>query len=1823
MAGPSEHSPIHAGPLTSHPPDDDLVNPTPFDPPPRRNTASSSTTTTTDDRTGGDTCRICRAEATTDEPLFYPCKCSGSIKYVHQECLMEWLGHSHKKHCELCKTPFRFTKLYDAEMPRTLPLAVFIRRACWHVVWMAGRLGRGTMVVMVWAIVLPWLVRWAWRWIFWLADAGWAREAVMARLQGQDFGMSGVLGKVNETVVLNRVVEKLGKVLELNMTVRSAQGSEAVTPGPAVYQIAKDVAKSLGFASSDSATSSFAAFSEADTSILSSWTYLSTLTPFPRLNQVIIDICEGQLITCVVITGFILVFLIREWVVQQQPIVNLVDLDDIHQQFAEAAQRMQAENARLRRQQDLLEQARRRLLELQGESRGARIMADTLGESVEKGEYIGWDGMEALIDHATLHLHKEGEAENAEFTRCAQAVVKQIRLAGQPPSGDITDELAEKIAYKLAGFAEEERTEWEVLLLGELQKMRSGEAVAGKARASSDPGQSHPMSEELMESSSAAERARPRMPDRDFSSRATQIQRLLEEAETIFSPQEVAEARDVIRHRHFDPPLDPGRRDLFGALLVQQAEQLAELEVEDDAEVELDELPITNAGPDAKVNIRRSGKGKARAVPEPKEVTRADVKKREEEDETMRKLEEEIKAEDSAVVAAVSAGEQPHASNPFHPDGPEPEPRQDEGIGREVASELLAVDAPEYDELVRQRSGEQRQLQDAEPENDAAADAEEGGDDEQPPPRPVVPPTYLNRLVDWFWDDIRVSADHQDPAPADEERLLEDEDQDQDGEEQEAPLVPVANNAPPAVPAANPHAHAHHHGHHEPHDHDHDLPHDPEAAAAQQAALDADALEEAEDLEGILELIGLQGPLLGLLQTSTFCTILVTGTVFAAVGLPYTWGKLMLNLLGSPMYFAVKLPLQIAGFVADFVVDITLFIAGWVAVGGTLATNLLLKVCGTWIQGLRDVCLAKWIAEFAMATATKSGTRLQHLFLTMEPVESEIMGWNEAFLGASVHAHASLRQIEEEVAGVLDWTGNGVTVVIEAISSGTASSAWRNGLGALSHVRDIPACFTAGIELLKQYAHPLLHALDLLKTGSLRFDNNPTIPLEPSLIYWSITDRTLAVLTGYLSLALLAALYVALDTPLTRTETGRKTEKQLRDTLRQAGGVLKVILIISIEMLAFPFYCGLLLDLAFLPLFAEASLASRWAFAGAQPYTFCFVHWFAGTCYMFHFALFVGMCRKILRKGVLWFIRDPDDPTFHPVRDVLERNVATQLRKIAFSALVYGALVILCLGGVIWTIGRVLRGIFPIQWVSTEPVLEFPMDLLLYNAVTPLVVRLVKPSDAVNAMYAWWLRRCARVLRLSHFLFDDRRKDEEGHYVRKSWSSFLLLRKPVDGDDESGDAAAVVGPTRRITAQGEEKTVDVEVYFAKDGKYVLTPCSDQYRPPKAGEAFLHADEDDVYVTNIDGKKNDHFAKVYVPPFFRLRVTLFMVCLWVFSVFTGLCVTLVPLVFGRQIFAGLMRDGVRVNDIYAYSVGAYVLGGLLVVLLQGRPAIQYLREKTSFVADDVRAWTAPAKQYALQAVKCAYVYGFICVVLPLVLGLLIQLYVILPLHTYVVSHVAAITTSTTTAAVAESAASLAANLTNSALHANPFNLTTTATTAATSSLPTSLPTLASHTIHLLQDYCLGLLYVRIASRLVIFTPSTRAHEAFHRILLDPGYLNPNARAATRFLVAPVTVLATLAILLPPAMTRLAVAAMRANGAAPRLDMEEMQTKMHRYSYPFAAVLVVMLLCVSELGGATSRWRARIKDEVYLVGERLHNVGEKRPPVGSRSIMRKDR
>ena len=58
---------------------------------------------------GGDVCRICHCESEPGSPLISPCVCSGSLKYVHQACLQQWIKSANTESCELCKYHFQMT----------------------------------------------------------------------------------------------------------------------------------------------------------------------------------------------------------------------------------------------------------------------------------------------------------------------------------------------------------------------------------------------------------------------------------------------------------------------------------------------------------------------------------------------------------------------------------------------------------------------------------------------------------------------------------------------------------------------------------------------------------------------------------------------------------------------------------------------------------------------------------------------------------------------------------------------------------------------------------------------------------------------------------------------------------------------------------------------------------------------------------------------------------------------------------------------------------------------------------------------------------------------------------------------------------------------------------------------------------------------------------------------------------------------------------------------------------------------------------------------------------------------------------------------------------------------------------------------------------------------------------------------------------------------------------------------------------------------------------------------------------------------------------
>ena len=1638
----------------------------------------------------GDTCRICRGEGSQEEPLFYPCKCSGSIKFVHQACLMEWLSHSQKKHCELCKTPFRFTKLYDPHMPTSVPLKIFLKQAAFHVFSATKTWLRWMLVLFVWLGCVPWCMRTIWRGLFWLGDGAWISRQEFERYTRrlERFAAMAEQFPGNRTFQLSNSASNSSSVIAglLPKWIPVSQTLNITAREPVILWFAKRVlggflvpyTAMLPFQNA-STNATEAATPLRSPTVLSNVKILRNLTRSNTLNNIVVDVLEGQLITLSIVVAFILVFLIREWVVQQQPMINVGGGAEGVRVLERPARRAdRAANPNPNREDGRLAENRNRPNAQEANRRRntdpglhSPTYPATTSDNTEKPETEL-----PSTDEPSPPPTTEDPVERRQIRRMRGTDFSLARSKSFP---DVTNEPA---AYT------------------------SDRTIDGQAQASGSDGML----------------TRPAMPTKDILAQAADIQRTL--AEEAGASGELSPSIDVLTDYWNRADGDPGR-----ALEI----------IEEEGQTE-------HLGWIVSFFQRR------RKQQEAMDLTRHEA------------ASQESSGSWQMVENSGTHDKSPYSGN-YETSKPSSQVAESNSDSAQASlSGFSNASTTSSHDPIAQAPGS------IGPEDSMSDDSSGSSHLGAPLPMPHAEreiavhadevPTFRARVRDWLWGGIPQPDAAVEDVDADDERVVQDL-------AEEAPFVPVGDGrrlvdeGEDVNPAED------------------DPQRDPEVARAiAEAGIDpndVDAIEEGEDLEGIMELIGVQGPLGGLFQNGMFSTVLISMTVIFGVWVPYIVGKLMLVFVANPTALLVKMPLRWISTTVDMVVDTCIFLFG---------------------------CSFYWLDRFVRATAGPFGLVLPFVQVAQQdrsiPLTAYRFTWNAAerlaknFLATSGHfsdldipifsivAHESLRKIENFLFGFVYTVFSTVRTLVESSSPSLllakqirdhAVTAFLKGSQLPERVIGMSASFWGWFSSRKNSS---------LFTISLDVPIR-TEPFDYDLANWSSQDRAITIIVGYMFFAAAGAVYLKLRRFIKDFQPeGEQQDGVVIDLLNQAAGVLKVILIITIEMIVFPLYCGMLLDVALLPLFENATIVSRLMFTANSPMTSLFVHWFVGTCYMFHFALFVSMCRRIMRSGVLYFIRDPDDPSFHPVRDVLERHVSAQLRKILFSALVYGGLVIVCLGAVVWGVSSIAHEVFPIHWSSNEPVLEFPVDLLVYNFLMPVAIKFFKPSDGLQSMYKWWFRKCARFLRLSHFLFDDQRDDEQGHWE----SSALAIGKRLGlvPDTKAKSHAEVIDsemPAEMLKSQNSDNSspirhdngVGSRLVFVRDGRLVRAPASDQVRIPKGSRTFVEIDANGNRLDGLSdnhqglhGRENKMFASIYVPPHFRLRIASFIVLLWLFAATTGVSLTILPLVFGRYIFSKLVPSHPRMNDVYAFAIGIYLLGGpiYVAVLYQDRisSSLQRISGSRTFSTEAIKSVSQRAFRAGLRFVRLLYFYGAFTLLLPSLLAFVFEAYLLVPIHTYFTRN--------------------------------------------------EIPPV-SHTIHFVSDWTLGVLWMRVGIRLMLRRNDTRPGRAL-RALVSPqnngsSWFNPDIWLATRAFILPLLVVLGFALLIPLGFGWVLNRAWFYGASA------SAHTMVYRYSYPAVLFMILLYAFVRVLGRALIRWRSRVRDEVYLIGERLHNFGEKKARV----------
>lgn len=260
-------------------------------------------------------------------------------------------------------------------------------------------------------------------------------------------------------------------------------------------------------------------------------------------------------------------------------------------------------------------------------------------------------------------------------------------------------------------------------------------------------------------------------------------------------------------------------------------------------------------------------------------------------------------------------------------------------------------------------------------------------------------------------------------------------------------------------------------------------------------------------------------------------------------------------------------------------------------------------------------------------------------------------------------------------------------------------------------------------------------------------------------------------------------------------------------------------------------------------------------------------------------------------------------------------------------------------------------------------------------------MRYLRPRKAVYrvAVHVW--KFLAARLRLTSYMFGDRQRDEESSRAYRTWVAFF----------------------RRSAKDYEEVTV------TSDGTFRRVPASDNIALPRDMRATAEVSEDGsplndtaaalIASQNAEAAKakrdvKDDYIVVYFPPRFRMRIVTFVAAVWtIMAVAAAICIA-VPVQVGRQFFALISPS--LVHDGYSFLTGFYILWACYLV---AKAAESMDRRRQRVTKDGPRADFAVyfAKQSLLWATKMAYMAVFFGIVIPILLGLVVDVYIVLPIR----------------------------------------------------------------------------------------------------------------------------------------------------------------------------------------------------------------------------------
>lgn len=257
-----------------------------------------------------------------------------------------------------------------------------------------------------------------------------------------------------------------------------------------------------------------------------------------------------------------------------------------------------------------------------------------------------------------------------------------------------------------------------------------------------------------------------------------------------------------------------------------------------------------------------------------------------------------------------------------------------------------------------------------------------------------------------------------------------------------------------------------------------------------------------------------------------------------------------------------------------------------------------------------------------------------------------------------------------------------------------------------------------------------------------------------------------------------------------------------------------------------------------------------------------------------------------------------------------------------------------------------------------------------------------RPKKALKQFGVHLWKYLSKHLRLTSYMFGGRHSPEEFSSKHWSWRRLFMSLEALDLD---------VG--------------DYELTY--DGSFRRVPNSDNVALVKdypatvivtAGGAPIDTTQLEILIRqNAEADKTkrnikDDYTVVYIPPKFRWRIAVFMLCLWICGSIMLAAALAAPILLGRAFFRLVVPY--EVHDGYSFIIGFYLLWGCWIVGL----AIDRLDKRRQRRGPETRQAKWPlylAKRSLLWIAKASYMIFFLGIVIPTLIGLVMELYVVLP------------------------------------------------------------------------------------------------------------------------------------------------------------------------------------------------------------------------------------